>query len=273
MGLVGAAGASRSFLARMPSLHARLGPIKGVTYPAARRLAVALRAGFAVPYYSALEFCPVIWISVPESSLDHVARDLAEQTPIHKTSIVVCGTPRESASFDVLHARGARVATLNLLDQSWQSAFVSEGHREAVRHIRKLLTEDHRRMFELCTGGKDAFLAGVHMANELLRPWISGAVDCLAASGIPRVEAVSIAESLAGRAFRAHAKAGGQPWSVPACEEMTLALEQRVDRLRKSSQKRARLYAEGLLLALEYFQRGPSPKKPAVRHAAAGHNQ
>jgi hypothetical protein len=252
----------------MPSLHARLGPVKGVTFPAARRLVVALRAGTAVPHYSALEFCAAIWISVPEEALDGIICDLAAQTPLHKTVIVVCGSQRGSTSFDLLRAGGARIATLNLLDPSWQSAFVAEGHRDAVRLVRKLLSEDRRRVFELRAGMKDAFLAGVHMLTELLRPWTAAAVDCLAASGLPRPDAMSLAETLSMRAVRAYTKAGAQPWSAPTKEDLRRALDQRVDRLRADSPRQAQLYAEGLRLALEYFERRPHT---ATLHATAGH--
>jgi hypothetical protein len=255
----------------MRSLHTRLGPIKGVTFPAARRLVGALRAGFAVPHYSALEFCPVIWISVAEESLDEVLRDLAEQTPMHKTVIVICGSQRESTSFDVLRHRGARVATLDLLDDSWQSSFVAEGHPDAIREIRKLVAEDQRRLIELRAGTKHVFRAGLHMLSDLLRPWTAAAVDCLCASGVPRHDAMEFAELLSLRAVRAYTKSGSQPWSGQAKQKLVTALEKRADALRPLMPREAELYAEGVRLALEYFQRRQPASKPAAHHASVGH--
>jgi len=47
-GLVGAGGVGRSFLARMPALLERIGPVKGASLRVSRRIANGLRAGTGV---------------------------------------------------------------------------------------------------------------------------------------------------------------------------------------------------------------------------------
>lgn len=260
----------QSFVAKLPALHARLGPVKGASFPAARRLVLALRGGFAVPYYSALEFCPVIWIAVPEASVDRVARDLAVQTPLKKACVVICNTSRESVSFEQLRAQGARVATLNAVDDSWQTSFMAEGHREALNHIRRILDKDKRRCTELGPGAKTAYLAAVHMVTDLLRPWIAAAFECMLAAGISKSEADAIVDSLAGQALRAHSRAGMKPWPPPALKELRASLK-RAEALSPRHPREARLYAEGIRLALEYFERGRGSRKGSTTHAIAGH--
>ena len=90
MGLVVAGSVSRSVLARLPALLARLGPVKASSFQMSRRVARSLKAGYAISDYSALEPCSLIWIAVPESTVDRVVLDLAAQTPLRGTMIVLC---------------------------------------------------------------------------------------------------------------------------------------------------------------------------------------
>ena len=53
-GLVGAGGVGRSFLARMPALLERLGPVKGTSLRVSRRIANGLKTGTGVRDYTAL---------------------------------------------------------------------------------------------------------------------------------------------------------------------------------------------------------------------------
>ncbi len=264
MGLVASGSVSRSFVTRLSALHARLGPVKGVSFPSARRLVVSLRAGVAVPHYSALEFCAAIWIVAPEASLDHISRDLAAQTPMHRTAIIICGSSRESTSFDYLRAKGARVATLNSVDDVWQASFIAEGHRDALTQIRDILSKDKRRCIELGSGSKAKYLAGVHMLTDLLRPWTTAAVECMHAAGIARPDAATLAETLAGRSLRAYSKAGTKAWSPAAHEELEAA-KSRAEHLRSQCPREARLYAEGIRLALEYFERGSRARERRIQ--------
>jgi hypothetical protein len=90
----------------MPSVLARLGPVKASSFQVARRLGNSLRAGFAISHYSALELCPLIWIFEPEHSVDRVFRDLAAQMPVHRTMIVLCECVRDSQHPSPLRTAG-----------------------------------------------------------------------------------------------------------------------------------------------------------------------
>ena len=82
MGLIGAGGVNRSFLARMPVLLGHLGPIKAASFRVARRIANTLHAGRAATGYADLEQCDLIWIAVPDAALDRVSKDLAAAIPL-----------------------------------------------------------------------------------------------------------------------------------------------------------------------------------------------
>lgn len=264
MGLIGAGSASQVFTARMPQLYARLGPVKGFSFSAARKLVKSLRAGFAVPNYQALEGCRAIWICVPDARIDVVVRDLAAQTAIHKTVVVVCESERDSASFDLLRSRGARVATLNCLGEGRKLSLVAEGHREALRLLRGMV-EDKRALIELHAGAKAGYLAGVHLITVLLRPWVASALACLQKAGVPRPMAVDLIEPLAIRTLHTQLRSGSKALGSVVEAELQHALEQTVSQLRPLVSREADLYAEGLRLALQYLHR--DSKRAVSQHA------
>jgi hypothetical protein len=232
----------------------KLGPVKGVSFSTARKLVLALRAGYAVPNYAALEACPLIWIHVPDSMLDSVLRDLAAQTPIHRTMVVICETERDSSHAESLLARGARVATVNSLDEL-QSTFIVEGHPETVRSVKKILERDRRRAIEVQAGRKPLFLAGMQLSTLLLRPFLQSAMGCFQDAGLSRADAAALVESLASKMLATFRTAGAKPWSAQTREAFAAALQHGTSQLENLKPQNARLYAEGMRLALEYFQR------------------
>src|SRR5579862_2060069 len=189
MGLVCTGSVNQSFLARMPALLARLGPIKASSFRVSRQVSNTLRAGQAASHYSALEPCPMVWFAVPESGLDRTARDFAAQTPIHKTMVVLCDCARDSATPSPMRAAGARIASLNQVPGFRERLFVTEGDPDTVRAVRRLLALDQRKLIQLKAGAKPLFLAGIRCAAPLLLPWIAGGIQSLRAAGFTRAEA------------------------------------------------------------------------------------
>ena len=246
-------------------MNARIGPIKGVSFPATRRVVLKLRTGFAVPNYGALEFCPVIWVIVPEPKLEAVLRDLASEAHLRKTMIVIFDSPRESSSFDFL--KGARIVTLNAVDESRQTVFVAEGHRETMRTLRQFADQDQRKLVELRPGGKAGYLAGVHLMAHLTRALVTSAINCLQAAGIARPEALDMVTALATRSVKAHGRAGAKPWSKSELLALRQALEQRAGDLEQICPLESAVYTQAVKLALEYFESLGSPKKARSHHA------
>src|SRR5262249_53220889 len=151
-GLVGAGGVNRSFLARMPAVLGRLGPIAGSSLRVSRRISGSLRAGAGARDYSVLRACPFIWVLVPEEALDGVIRDLARAVLLQNKMVVMCDVLRDSSSSGILHNAGALVATVNCIPESGESVFVAEGHPAVTAELRKLLALDGRKLIELRPG-------------------------------------------------------------------------------------------------------------------------
>jgi hypothetical protein len=254
MGIIGAGGVNRSFVARMPVLLARIGPVKAASFRVARRIANTLRAGEAVMNYAALAPCNLIWIVVPDSGLDRVSRDLAAATPLAGKTAVLCGSTRDSFWPSPLLAGGARVATLNCVEETDERLFVAEGDPAAMRELRRIIAAEKRKLIELRAASKALYLSGVHLATYLLLPWIAASVESLRDAGLSRTEATQVATALGGRALRAYAKAGPKAWSPSAADHLRLSISRDLDTIRGADPKLAELYAEGVEQALRYFE-------------------
>lgn len=253
MGLIGAGGVSRTFLARMPVLLSSIGPVKAASFRVARRIANSLRAGDAVMSYDGLAPCDLIWIAVPDSGLDRVSRELAAATPIKGKIAVLCGSSRDSFWPGPLLAGGALVATLNSVEESNERLFVAEGDPAAMRVLRRTIAAEKRKLIELRAASKALYLSGVHLATHLLLPWIAASVESLRDAGFSRVEATHLANVLGSRELRAYAKAGPKAWSPDAANALRQSIARDLDTIRAVDPKLAALYSSGIDQALRYF--------------------
>jgi hypothetical protein len=253
--MIGAGGVNRSFIARMPVLLARMGPVKAASFRVARRIANTMRAGQAVTNYAALAPCDVIWIAVPDSGLDHVSRDLAAAVPLAGKVAVLCGSSRDSFWPGPLLAGGARVATLNCVDESKEKLFVAEGDPLAMRAVSRAMAAEERKLIHLRAASKALYLAGVYLATDMLLPWIAASVESLRDAGLSRVEATQLANALGGRTLRSYAKAGPKAWSPTAADRLQLSISRDLDTIRGVDPRLAALYTDGVEQALRYFER------------------
>ncbi len=254
MGMIAAGSVNRSFVARMPVLLGSMGPVKAASFRVARRIANTLRAGHAVSNYTAFERCDLIWFAVPDAGIDRVSRDLAAATPLTGKIAVICGSTRDSFWPGALLAGGARVATLNSVEESGERMFVAEGDPEAMRILRRAIAAEKRKLIELRAASKALYLSGVHLATHLLLPWIAASVESLRDAGLSRVEATHVANALGNRALRAYAKAGPKAWSPSAAERLRLSITRDLDTIREVDPRLAALYAAGVEQALRYFE-------------------
>jgi predicted short-subunit dehydrogenase-like oxidoreductase (DUF2520 family) len=256
MGMIGAGGVNRSFLARMPVLLANMGPVKAASFRVSRRIANTLRAGHAVVNYTAMESCELIWIAVPDAAIDRVSRDLAAATPLTGKVAVLCGSTRDSFWPGPLLAGGARVATLNCVEESSERVFVAEGDPDAMRILRRVIAAEKRKLIELRAASKALYFSGVHLATHLLLPWIAASVESLRDAGLSRVEATHVAHALGSRALRAYVKAGPKAWNAAAGDRLRVSIVRDLDTIRVVDPRLAALYADGVEQALRYFEPG-----------------
>jgi hypothetical protein len=252
-GLVGAGGVGRSFLARMPALLERIGPVKGASLRVSRRIANGLRAGTGVADYSPLQKCDLIWLAVPEHTLDHISAELAAAISLERKTVVLCDVMRDSLWPSPLRTAGAFVAALNCVPESNERLFVAEGHPESLSQLRRLLALERRKLIELRPAAKPLYLCGVHLSGQLLLPWIAGAVESLRAAGFSRDEATGVVEVIGAKALRAYGKAGPKAWKRASTERLHRAIAGDIEAIRLTDPRLAVLCTEGFDTTLGFF--------------------
>jgi hypothetical protein len=208
--LVCAGGVTQSLLLRLPALHSRLGPIRGVTFSAARRAQEILHTGYAVHDDGAFADCSAIIVSAPEPEIDAVVRTLPSQA-----LVLICETERNGSSFAPL----TRVATLQAHGEP--AIFTAEGHADGVALLRRLFAEDRTPLVELDAGTRAHFFNGVQMSFDCIRLWMSQAVESMQAAGLGRPEAVHTVRQLAAKAARSSVR----PTNPEAMEDALALLQ------------------------------------------------
>lgn len=246
-GLICAGGVSQSFLARLPSVLAAVGPVFSSSLRVARRMANSLRAGHAVDDLAAFAHCTAIWIVLPEAMLGRIFARLHGVSLTGKT-MIVCDTRRVSESIPVT---GAHVATLQAADPG-ERFFAAEGHPAALRILRSALAREKRKLIELHPSAKPLFLAGTDLTSGLLLPCFGAGVESLRKAGFTRREATSVAAVLGTEALRAYLKAGRRAWK-PATAEVLRGVRKTDPHV--ADPHIADVYHTAIEQALRYFAR------------------
>lgn len=260
-GLVVSGGLQRQFLSRMPALLEQLGPVKASSFRVARQIANTLHAGYAISHYSALEACKLIWIAVPETTLERVVRDLTAQMPVHRTMVVLCNMARDSSWPNALRAAGARMATVNQVGEGRESVLMGEGHADTLRAARKVLGPAQHRFVEIRPYTKAIYFAGISLSTQLLLPWIDASTGCLRAAGLARSQATELVASLSAKIMRAYASGGQKAWNRGAEAALHKSANRDAERLASIDPRLGQLYGEGVRLALAHFGGAPGSKR------------
>jgi len=267
VGLVAAGGVNQSFVARAPELLALLGPVMGSSLRVARRITNGLRAGSAVADYAALRECDVLWVCVPEKSLDHWSGELVKAVELRGKTVVLFDMLQDSRRNRSMRNAGAHLVTLNCVPESGERVFVAEGHAPAISELRKQLTLAGRKLIELKPGTKTLYLSGTHLGAHLLMPWIAGSVESFRAAGFSRAEAMGALDGLASKALRSYAKAGTRAWDQRDAERVRHVIESDFDSLRRADHRLAAIYSEAAERLLRMFSQ-PFSKASAGKRLA-----
>jgi predicted short-subunit dehydrogenase-like oxidoreductase (DUF2520 family) len=253
MGLVSAGSVGQSFLTRLPSLQAHLGPIKANSSKAAKQAAKTLSGAYTVSHYSALEMCDLIWVAVPESMLERVVRDMAAQMPVHRTMVVLCDCTGEASQAHTLAKAGARLASLNAVEGTREKTFIGEGNAETLSVLKRLLWADRRKLIQMPPGAKPLYFAGLSSSTDLLLPWIDTGIRYLRAAGFGRADAVHITEVLVKNKLRDYENTGPKCWKQADSDRLRRVLLHDMEALVKQDAKLALEFAQGARHALEHF--------------------
>src|SRR5215203_4403637 len=209
LALVCAGPVSRSPLARLPHLRRNLVWVKSTSYRIASRAVNALGAGLPVSEIREMARAAVWIVSVPPAELPSTLRELHETDIKWRGRVLlILDSGADSELGTAFHNAGAAVASFAPIDADC-SRYVVEGDSEAVRAVRLLIGDSHKRLVvQITKGAKARFLEGAEAATSRVLPLIAEAIEQFQGVGLRNQDAKAITESLVTGAMRLYFRAG-----------------------------------------------------------------
>lgn len=210
-GVSGAGAVSKSIIGRLPAKARELGPVCGVSFRVASRIANTLRAGYAVRSADELNVAPVILFHAPPDQapallglLESAAIDWAAK------SLIICDCHVERSSIARFHDKGASIAIAREFGIPGQIAI--EGTARALLAAQKIARALQLRAIEINIRNADVFDAAVTLATAAFTPLLDSAAAFLRTSGVREIDAPRLAAAMFEQTARAYAHSGKQSW-------------------------------------------------------------
>jgi hypothetical protein len=206
---LGAGAVDASLIGR---LSGRLGPVAGVSYRVASRIANTLHSGTAVRSADELDAVCVILFHAPAAQMELMAELLrsARIRWMGKSLIFFdCEDSRAAAAH--FKTCGASVAVVRRC--AIPGRVLVEGTPPALTFARGLARTLRMKPVEIATGCEARFEAAITLGSGALTPLINHAAGLLRQCGVRDSEAARLASSLFEHTAREYAHSGKQSWS------------------------------------------------------------
>jgi hypothetical protein len=210
-GVIGAGALSKSLIGQLPRKARQIGPVAGVSYRVASRMANALRAGYAARTPDELASVPVVLFHAPGAQMRPIAKHL-ETAAIEwkEKSLIFCDCEAPSAILERFRARGASTAVARQFGIS--GAIMVEGEAPALGCAMRIAADLRLRAIQIAPGTSDVFAATLTLATAALTPLVNRAAALLRASGLRDKAAVGMATALFERTIQEYGHSGKQSW-------------------------------------------------------------
>ncbi|HVW11447.1 MAG TPA: hypothetical protein VHC90_22835 [Bryobacteraceae bacterium] len=210
-GVIGAGALSKSLIGQLPRKAREIGPVVGVSYRVASRMANALRAGYAARGAEELNGVPVILFHAPPAQVRQVAK-LLEGAPIgwKDTALIFCDCEVPVSILERFRELGASTAEARQFGMP--GSIMVEGTAPALGRALRIASELKLRAIEIAPGTSDVFAATVTLATAALTPLLNRAAALLRSSGLRDKAAVGVATALFERTIQEYGHSGKQSW-------------------------------------------------------------
>ena len=209
-GLVAAGAVNSSFIGRLPGKRRALGPVAGVSFRVASRIANTLRAGVAA---RSVEELGAVRVILFHSSPSHHASllDLLRASAIQWTgkSVIFCDS--DSAGAEELRTAGASVSMLR--SSAIPGRMVVEGANPSLGFALRLIRNLRMKAIQIEAGSNAALDAAVTLATGALTPLIDHSAGLLRRCGLRDSDAMKLAAALFERTAREYSHSGRQSWA------------------------------------------------------------
>jgi hypothetical protein len=188
-----------------------LGPVYGVSYRVASRIANTLGGGYPVRSATELNSAPAILFHAPPDQSESLL-ELLELAPVEWSGkpLIFCDCVVDEASIERFNVLGASVAVARKFEIP--GYLILEGTPLALITGHRIAKELRMKPIEISAGCAGVFDAAVTLGTCALTPLIDSAVTFLRDAGVRDTDAPRLAAALFQETARSYAHSGKQSW-------------------------------------------------------------
>lgn len=252
-GVIGAGALSKSLVGHLPRKSRQIGPVAGVSFRVASRMANALRAGHAARSADELNSLPVILFHAPAVQVRAIAA-LLEHAQIDWTdkALIFCDCEAPVALMDRFRGFGASTAIARQF--GIPGSIMVEGEGPALMRAHRIAAELRLRAIEITPGSGDVFAAALSLATAAQTPLIHRAAGMMRACGLRDKAAGQLATMLFEQTAREYDHSGRQSWAWHVREPETEEIEAEIAAVDEPFRN---LYRRLILLGFDDFEKHP----------------
>ena len=211
-GVLGAGAVRASLIGRLPSRARDLGPVCGVSYRVASRIANTLRAGYPVRGAEDLSGVPAVLVHGPPEYLENLT-ELLENAAIEWAgkAIIFCDCAVTAETRQRLAGRGASISAVR--EFGVPARLVAEGTEgPAFGAVQRMARDLQLKVVGIAPDAAELFDAAVTLGTAAITPLIDRAAGLLRDAGVRDTEAARMASSVFEQTARDYAHSGKQSW-------------------------------------------------------------
>jgi hypothetical protein len=210
-GMVGAGGVSAGLIGQLPRNATALGPVGGVSFRVASRIANTLKAGWPVRSLDELDGMRLILFHSPPEQFDVLLEALAAaRIQWQGKSLVFCDCEAVRAATTRFHELGASVARIRTC--GLPGRLLVEGAAPALTLASSLVRELRFKPVVIDEGCEALFDAAVTLGTAAITPLIDAVARILRHCGVRDAESVQLATALFVKTAGEYAHSGRQSW-------------------------------------------------------------
>jgi len=189
-----------------------LGPVCGVSYRVASRIANTLRGGYPVRSAAEMNGAPAVLFHSPPDQIESLLK-LLESAPVNWAgkSLIFCDCAVGEAVIGRFRDRGASIAVARKFEIPGYLAI--EGMPLALIAAHRIAKELRLKPIGIEAGCANIFDAAVTLGTSALTPLIDAAAAFLRQAGVRDTDAPRLAAALFQETARAYAHSGKQSWA------------------------------------------------------------
>ena len=254
--LVSATPFNREIFERLPGLLDDLGPVKASSLRVASRAANVFRSGYPAREWEDLRPCRMVLVSAAPPLLEPLLAEMLDKLePWPRRSVVLVGCGRDCRALEPFTARGARVASLQIIAETLDPVVLLEGDSSLVRVLQKRIGASGLTTLVLRRGASPLVELACALVRLTLPPLLETTLLTLRHAGLTPRESSRMLDSILTQSQRSFRKSGRRAWHLPGSTGEWNAIRSQIETLRQTEPEAAEYLMRVMEASLALFRR------------------